>query len=178
MVQAWLALGLVSTVLCVGCAGSQQKILGQPVHQRVAILVSSSQEVDDTDHAGGVATLAETVSDGLKDHGIESQIYASKEDHPPAPRVELHVLFWREPATSATRLAAGGYVIPGLSVAALLTGGNRMIVECSVFLPGKDQPLFLKRYDKSHLPTLLTETDGTAAAASAGSAIVSDIANP
>jgi hypothetical protein len=173
-----LGLGLVVGVFGIGCGGAQQKLVGQPVHQRVAILVSTSQEVDDTDEAGGVATLSETVSAGLKEHGIDSQIYASKEDHPPAPRVELNVLFWRQPATSSRKLAAGGYVIPGLSVAALLVGGNRIIVECSVFLPGQEQRVFWKRFDKSHFPMMLSETDDTAAAESAGHSIVSEIVTP
>ncbi len=170
-------LGLSAAMFCVGCAGAQHEIRGQPMPptQSVAILVTTTPEVDDTDEAGGVATLAETVSEGLKQHGILSQIYTAKDGHPPAPRLELNVLFWRQPGTSSRKLAAGGYVIPGLSVAALVTGGNRMIVECSVFLPGHEQRVFWRRFDKSHLPMMLTETDDTAAAASAGNAIVGDV---
>jgi hypothetical protein len=66
-------------------------------------------------------------------------------------------------------------VVPGASVAALVTGGNQIIVDCSVFLPGKSQPVYRHRFNKSGMGIGLTETDGTAAASSAGEAIVSQV---
>jgi hypothetical protein len=67
----------LAAALCASCGGSQQMMLGRPMHQQVAIVMIISDEVNQADTGGGVATLAETVSDGLKEHGISSQIYAS-----------------------------------------------------------------------------------------------------
>jgi hypothetical protein len=119
--------------------------------------------------------LAETVSDGLKEHGIDSQIYASKYDHPKGPRVELNVLFWDGPNVNATAFKAAGYVIPVLSIAAIVTSTDRIIVDCRVFTPGHPKPLFHRTYDKSHLPLMNTENDNNGAAISAGEAIVDDL---
>ena len=170
-----VAIGVLAGLVCTDCATSQKIMIGRPVQQQVAILVSTSQEVNDADETGGVATLAETVSNGLKEHGMVSQIYASKYDHPAAPRIELNVLFWDEPGANSRKFAAAAYIVPGLGVAAFVTGFNRIIVDCTVYMPGQAQPAFHRRYDKTHPPLLLTETDGLASAASAGAAIVSDI---
>ena len=167
----------LAAALCVSCGGSQQMMLGHPMHEQVAIMVNISKEVNQADTGGGVATLAETVSDGLKEHGINSQIYASKYDHPKGTRVELNVLFWDGPGVNARKFDAAGYVIAPLSVVGVVTGTDHVIVDCRVFAPGRERPLFHRVYDKTHLPMMLTATDDNGAAISAGDAIVDDLVN-
>ena len=168
---------LAALGLCLGCGLAPQQLLGTPVHQRVSIMMTVSQEVADADQAGGVATLAETVSDRLKEQGIASQIYASKYDQadPKAPLIQLDVQFWSEPSSASKKFAAAGFVVPGLGLVALATGGNHIIVDCSVFFPGTKQRAFFRRYRSSGLASDLTGTDDTSSAENAGNAIARDI---
>jgi hypothetical protein len=165
-----LGLGSVALVLCTACGAARQQLMGQPVHQQVAILVSTSAEVNAADEAGGVATLAETVSDGLKELGIDSQIYASKYDHPKPPLIRLDVRYWRNPGNGLARDI--GRV--GLSI----DGGNGIIVDCSLYLPNRDKRVFFRRYERSGYGAFVSHTADTSSAASAGDAIVSDLSNP
>jgi hypothetical protein len=158
-----------------GCGAAHQKLVGQPVHQSVAILITTSDQVNAADDGGGVATLAEAVTDGLKENGIESQLYASKDDHPPAPRIELNVLYWHGTGAVSHKLAGAGLVVPVAGVAALATAGNKMVVDCAVFLPGRAEPAFSQRFEKWGLGLGWTATDGNAAANKVGEAIVGRI---
>ena len=137
-------IGLVS--LPFGCAAQQkQKIMGEPVHRPVAILVHISNEVNAADHAGGVAELVQTLQDGLKDEGIESDIYTADDDHPPPPRIELNVLYWQETnQTSRDLVLVGGL----LGVVGAFTGpNNRMVVDCGVFLEPRERRVLWQRFD-------------------------------
>lgn len=143
-----VAWGLVSA-LCVACTGcaAQQKLLGRPVPQKVAIVVRISDEVNAADKAGGVAELVQTISDGLKDDGIDSDIYTSPEDHPPPPRVELNVVFWSETTQDSRNLRAATPLAWPLGIAGDIAGpNNRMVVDCAVVLDPSGQRAFWQRF--------------------------------
>ena len=166
----------VACCVASGCA-SHQRLLGHPVpaHQPVAILVKVSDQVNLADDGGGVATLVETLSDELKENGIESQIYASNDDHPPPPRIELDVLYWHGTSRVSHKLAAASYVVPAVGVGSLATAGNRIVVDCQVFLTSTSQPAFKQRFDRWGLGLGWTQTDDNSAASKAGSAIAGRI---
>ncbi|MEP7051222.1 MAG: hypothetical protein ABJB12_12760 [Pseudomonadota bacterium] len=85
----WSLVVLLMAV-CTGCAATVSKsILGKPMRERMNILVRTSDEVNKTDNAGGVGQLVDTIFAGLREHGIDSQIYAAPDEHPHAPRIEL-----------------------------------------------------------------------------------------
>ena len=94
------ALGLAIVLGCVGCGAASQKILGQPVHRQVAIMVRISRQVDLADNAGGVAELVEAIEKGLKDEGLNSEVYgrgrspttaAHRAERAVLERTEFHV---------------------------------------------------------------------------------------
>jgi hypothetical protein len=167
--RAW-GLVLVVLALCNACGAARQQLLGEPVRQKVAILVSTSDEVNAADDAGGVATLAETVSRDLKELGIDSQIYASQYDHPKPPLIRLDVRYWHDPGSSSARVI--GYVLMGVS------GGNGIVVDCSLYLPNRDKRVFFRRYTRHGLAAFISEDEGTSSAAPAGSANVSHLTEP
>jgi len=146
-----------------------------PARQQVAIVIDVSEQVNAADQGGGAATLAETISDRLKEHGIESQIYTSKYDHPKPPRVDLFIRHWHGTSTSSRQAAAAGYVVPGASAYALAAGGNNIVVDCKVTLPSQEKPALFQRFEKSGMGIGLTANEDNAAAASAGEAIVDAI---
>ena len=169
-------------VLSVGCASGPSTLLDWkvPEHQPVAIMVSISDQVNASDETGGVATLAETISNRLKEHGIDSQIYASKYDHPKPPRIDVYISHWHAPSTAAHQASAGALLIgpvAGLlaasaasSAGSVAGGGNGIVVDCTVFLPNKPQPAFTQRFESTRY-----SQDDNASAESAGDAIVSAI---
>ena len=174
--MAWCA---ASGASLSACGAAHQSLVGYPVqHQRVSILVKINDQVNEADDGGGVATLADTVSAGLKENGIDSQIYASKYDQAPAPRIELSVVYWHGTSAISHKFAAASYIVPVAGAGALATAGNRIVVDCSVFLPGKVQPVYQRRFDHWGMGIGLTETDDTAAASKAGAAIVSKVLTP
>ncbi len=171
---------LVACVLGIasgGCAGPRQRLVGYPIapHRPVAILLDISDQVNAADQGGGVATLADTVSDELKENGIDSQLYTSKYDHPPAPRIELNVLYFHGTGRASHQFAAGSYVVPALGAGALVTAGNQIIVDCQVFLPGQAQPVFKRRFNRSGMGLGWSENDDNSSASKAGSEIVSAV---
>lgn len=122
-----------------------------------------------------MAALVDTLSDELKKNGIESDIYASKEDHPPPPRIELDVIYSRGTSRTSHQLAAAGTVVPGAAIVAVASSGNRMVVDCQVFLAGSEQPVFKQHFDESALGAAMTGADENAAASKAGSVIANRI---
>ena len=177
MAGALFRLGLLGLVAsCGGCGGARQNLVGYPLHhQRVSILIKISDQVNAADDDGGVATLAETVSAGLKENGIDSQIYASKYDEAPPPRIELNVLYWHGTSAVSHKWAAASVVVPLAGVGALATAGNHMVVDCSVFVPDKSVPVYEHRFDRFRMGTPMAGTSDLAAASSAGEAIVSAV---
>ena len=143
-------------------------------------MVSISDQVNAADEGGGVATLAETISNRLKEHGIDSQIYASKYDHPAPPVIDVYISHWHAPS-AGTHQAAGGAILLVPVVGALAAsatsaavsvagGGNGIVVDCTVFLPNQPKPAFAKRFEHSSW-----SNDDNASAESAGEAIVAAI---
>jgi hypothetical protein len=147
MTLSQLRTGLaVSFVFTATACAANQKILGQPVHRQVAIVVHISEEVNQADHAGGVAELVETIQDGLKDQGIDSEIYTAADDHPPPPRIELNVVYWSERNQSSRNLNAAGALVWPLGIAGEVVGpNNRMVVDCGVVLDASERRLFWQR---------------------------------
>src|ERR1700748_3045547 len=93
-----MASGMVLVLLSAGfgCASGPKTLLGYrvPERQQVAVVIDISDQVNQADDGGGGATLAETISDRLKDSGIDSQLYTSKYDHPKPPRIDVFVSYW------------------------------------------------------------------------------------
>lgn len=84
----WVAiLGLWLLSAC----GSSTKLLGHPVRRPIAIVVRISDEVAKNDDGGAVASLVDAMLDGLHERGLDGQVYAAPDEHPPAPRIEVRV---------------------------------------------------------------------------------------
>lgn len=159
---------------CEGCGAASQKILGQPVHRQVAIMVRISRQVDLADNAGGVAELVETIEKGLKDEGLTSEVYTAADDHPPPPRIELNVLFWSERNSTSSQLRDAGSLLPLLGIAADMVGpDNRMVVDCDVYLADNGRPSFRQRF--VGVGKVFGERDDAAAGGSAAAQILSKI---
>ena len=174
---ARFVLGGLCGMVHLSCAGApRQRLVGYPLpaHQPLAIVIEISDQVNAADDGGGVATLADTVSDELKKNGIMSQLYFAK-DHPPPPRVELNVRYWHGTRRISHQLAAAGMVVPAVGLGALPTAGNQMIVDCRVILPGSPEPAFKRRFDTSAFGMGWTENDDNSSATKAGAEIVDAI---
>jgi len=176
LVGKWV-LGCLLGGVQLSCAGgAHQRLVGYPLppHQPLAIVIEISDQVNAADDGGGVATLADTVSDELKKNGIMSQLYFAK-DHPPPPRVELNVRYWHGTPRISHQLAAAGMLVRPVGLGALLTAGNQMIVDCRVILPGSPEPAFKRRFDTSAFGVGWTENDDNSSATKAGAQIVDAI---
>ena len=149
--RSWLGCGMIAVELaCGGCTGAQQqpRIMGQAVHQQVAIVVRISDQVNDADNAGGVAVLVEGIEAGLKEHGMWSEVYTARDDNPPPPRIELNVVYWSERSKTAKDLGAAGTLLAPLAIASMAVGpANRMVVDCAVMLSAGEPALFSGRID-------------------------------
>ncbi len=156
----------VAVVSVLGCASGPVTLAGYKVPQRqqVAIVIDVSDQVNKTDDGGGVATLAETMTNRLKEHGIESQLYTSKYDHPKPPRVDVFVSYYHGTPT-AVRWA-------GMLA---LTAINKIVLDCKVTLPGQDKPVFARHFENTSMPSAVKENDDNAAAESAGEDIIDAI---
>jgi hypothetical protein len=170
---------VVISALCVACTvtgcAAQQKILGRPVQQKVAIVVRISDEVNAADNAGGVAELVQTIADGLKDHGMYSDIYTSADDHPPPPRIELNVVYWSETSDVSRSLTAATAVALPLGIAGGIVGpDNRMVVDCAVVLDSSGQRLFWQRITAGKA-LHMGDPDEASAGGNAGSQILGKI---
>jgi len=149
-----------------------------PKRQQVAIVLDISDQVNEADQGGGVATLAETISERLKEQGIDSQLYTSKYDHPKPPRVDVFVSYWHGSPNSAHSLQAVNVVTPLAGPLTMAAAYNNIILDCKVSLPGQDKPVFSRHFEKSGFGMGSSENDGNAAAESAGNAIVDAILKP
>jgi len=178
-----LALLLVGTVL--GCASGPVTLVGYkvPKRQQVAVVIDISDQVNEADQGGGVATLADTITDRLKEHGIDSQLYSSKYDHPKPPRVDVFVSYWHGTPSSARGVqgasAAATLAVPvaGIVAGPIAMGmsANNIIVDCKVTLPGQNEPVFSQHFEKTGFGSGSSENSDNAAAESAGDAIVDAI---
>lgn len=168
-----------------GCASGPVTLVGYrvPPRQQVAIVIDISEQVNEADQGGGVATLADTISERLKEHGIESQLYTSKYDHPKPPRVDVFVDHWHGTASGAHHAQGASMVAVGVAPVAGLVAGpitmamnyNSIIVDCKVIVPGQDKPVFSRRFEQSAFGSGSNVNGDNAAAESAGDAIVDAI---
>lgn len=171
--------------LSLGCASGPVTLLGYkvPKRQQVAIVIDISDQVDEADQGGGVATLADTITDRLKEHGIESQLYSSKYDHPKPPRVDVFVSHWHGAAVTAHGVqgasAATHAVAPVAGLVAapvgLALGYNSIVLDCKVTLPGDDKPAFSRHFEKGGFSSGASANGDNSAAESAAEAIVDAI---
>ncbi|HYQ29864.1 MAG TPA: hypothetical protein VER04_21695 [Polyangiaceae bacterium] len=161
--------GSAVAVAVLGCASGPVKLVGYQVPQRqqVAIVIDISEQVNQADDSGAVATLAETVASRLKENGIDSQLYASKYDHPKPPRVDIFVSNWRGTPT----LSHLGAVVGPLG----LDAWNKIVVDCKVTLPGQDKVAFSQHFEHTSLAMTGSTDQDLAAAESVGDAIVNAI---
>lgn len=163
--RAWLGRGFLLIVvgLALGCSSGPMTLVGYrvPQRQQVAITIDISKQVDKEDDGGGVSTLAETITDGLKEHGIDSQLYTSKYDHPKPPRIDIFVSYYH--GTPKATHWAGVFAGDPFS---------KMVVDCTVTLPGQDKPVFARHFEHTSMAVALRENDDNAAAESVGEQIV------
>lgn len=182
-----LGSGLVflSVGLALGCASGPVTLVGYkvPKRQQVAIVIDISDQVNEADQGGGIATLADTISDRLKEHGIDSQLYTSKYDHPKPPRVDVFVSYWHGTPSSAHGAQAGSAAATlAVPVAGIIAGPiamaasyNNIILDCTVALPGQAKPVFSQHFEKTGFGSSSSVNGDNAAAESAGDAIVDAI---
>ncbi|HYQ02596.1 MAG TPA: hypothetical protein VER96_28180 [Polyangiaceae bacterium] len=186
--MAKFGVALLVAVAALGCASGPMTLVGYkvPRRQQVAIVIDVSDQVNQADQGGAIATLADTITDRLKEHGIDSQLYTSKYDHPKPPRVDVFISYWHGSPKAAHdgQAISGGAALgnalvgPAALVAAPVAIGmayNNVIVDCKVTLPGKDMPVFTRHFEKSGFGGWGSENDANGAAESAGNAIVAAI---
>jgi hypothetical protein len=154
-----------------------------PPRQQVAIVIDISDQVNEADQGGGVATLADTITERLKEEGIDSQLYTSKYDHPKPPRVDVFVSHWNGTAASSHAVrggsAAAAAVAPATGIVggplALATSYNNIVVDCKVTLPGQDKPVFTRHFEKGGFASGASANGDNSSAESAADAIVDAI---
>jgi len=171
--------------LILGCASGPVTLVGYrvPRRQQVAIVLDISDQVNEADQGGGIATLADTITDRLKEHGIDSQLYTSKYDHPTPPRVDVFVSHWQGPASSARAVngasaaAVAAAPVVGIVAAPLAFANSytNIALDCKVTLPGQDRPVFSRHFESSGFASSSSENSGNGAAESVGDAIVDAI---
>ena len=166
MARGRFCLGVVLVASALGCSSGPMTLVGYkvPKRQQVAIVIDISSQADKQDDGGGVATLADAITDSLKEHGIDSQLYSSKYDHPKPPRVDIFVSYYHgtPPAVRWAGLLA-------------LSAVNKIVLDCKVTLPGQDKATFSRHFERTSMPSSLTENADNAAAESVGEEIVDAI---
>jgi hypothetical protein len=168
---------LLAVTVCCGCAGTvKQSVLCHPMRQRISVVVRTSKEVNKTDEAGGVGTLVDTVLAGLREHGIENDIYAAPDEHPHAPRIELHVLYWSQRSSTSHDFQAAGMglaavpVVGGIVSLGGLGSNNAIVVVCKVYLADDAPSAFAERFSASSM-----SDDATGVAETVGEEIVDEV---
>ena len=175
-VRAGIVLGFLLSAL--GCASGPRTLRGYkvPERQQVAIVLDISDQVNAADQGGGVATLADTLSNRLREAGIDSQLYTSKYDHPHAPRVDLYVRHWQTTPESSRNAARLGALVPAVGVYSLVTWSpNEIVVDCSVTLAEQAKPTYSRRFTDTVLISGSSENSGNIAAENAANAIADEI---
>jgi hypothetical protein len=94
------------------------------------------------------AALVEKVVEGLTERGVDNQLFAADDDHPPAPRIELWVEKW-DIGDRGSR-AGAGFAFGVLGQAA--TAGGYSVV-CRIYRDGDEAPAFVRRYSGAILGT-------------------------
>jgi hypothetical protein len=117
-------------------------IMGQPVKKEVAVLLRVLKDTDG-DQFGGIAAIAETVTDGLTKRGIANQLYAANDDHPGTPRIEIWVSKW---TAGDSDLQTTGRVVGGIVGAAIGgAGAGEYKVSVKVYRQGDAEAVCVRR---------------------------------
>jgi hypothetical protein len=146
------------------------------MRQRINVVVRTSKEVNQTDDAGGVGTLVDTVLAGLREHGIASDIYAAPDEHPHAPRIELHVLYWSQRSGASHDFQAAGLglapvpFVGGIISLGAFGSNNAIVVVCKVYLADHAPSVFTERFSSSSFAD-----DATGVAETVGERIVDEV---
>jgi hypothetical protein len=141
--------------LATSCASQPApRLLGQPVKEEVAVLVRISDAAVETDVSGGTAGLVDGVTRSLDERGVQNRVFAAKDEHPPAPRIELWVEQWNAGdgtdqvvapvATEASGQAVAG--LGGLSLVGVIATAGEYSVVCRVYAKDGDPPARVRRY--------------------------------
>ena len=170
---------ILSLALTSAC-GSSAKLLGHPVHHPIAIVVRVSDDVANNDDGGAVASMVDAMLDGLRKRGLDGQVYAAPDEHPPAPRIEVRV-GTADPGNSARRRAGAVTAIGGALARApvvgvagaivSLSGAGSVRIECWVYEEGKSEPSFHDSYSR----VLLGDNEAASAGESLGNAIMNSV---
>jgi hypothetical protein len=161
--------------------GSSTKLLGHPIHQPIAIVVRVSDEVANNDDGGAVAAMVDAMVDGLRQRGLDGQVYAAPDEHPPAPRIEVRV-GTADPGSSerrgAGKLAAVGGALGRAPIVGFvggvlwMSGAGSVQIDCWVYEEGRSRPSFHESYSR----TLLGDSKSAASAGeSLGRAIMESV---
>ena len=165
----WLSFALVAAMSELSCSSGPVTLVGYkvPPRQQVALVIDISDQVNKDDNGGGIATLADAMTNRLKDHGIDSQLYTSKYDHPKPPRIDVFVSYYH--GTPRAFRWAGLLAVDAL---------NKIVLDCKVTLPHQDEPVFVRHFQKTKWPTAMGENAENAAAASVGEEIIDAVLKP
>jgi hypothetical protein len=151
----YLGTGLLLALAATGCASqSAPTLLGQPVEKEVAVLVRMSDAAAEIDVSGGTAGLVDGVTRGLDERGMQNQVFAANDEHPPAPRIELWVEQWNAGAgteqvgaTVGTEVAGQAVAgVPGLGLVGAIAAAGEYSVLCRVYAKDGDPPVRVHRY--------------------------------
>ena len=142
-------------------------------HQPVAVVLRVSSVAAQQDDEGGAAAMIGAVVEQLREAGVDTRIYASSDDNPPPPRIDLFVREWstgNRPLRRALGAASRASIVAGVASLALAKGYD---VVCRVYHEKGAPAVFSKDYSG----TILSSSDDASAAAgeSLGNGIVSDV---
>ncbi|HET7538432.1 MAG TPA: hypothetical protein VFK05_01125 [Polyangiaceae bacterium] len=90
-------------------------------------------------------------------HGIDSQLYTSKYDHPKPPRVDVFVSYWHGSFGGARAAQAVNAITPLAGPFTMAASYSGIILDCKVTLPGQEKPVFSQHFEKSGFGSGSTE---------------------
>ncbi|HTQ03457.1 MAG TPA: hypothetical protein VMI54_06355 [Polyangiaceae bacterium] len=155
----------------VACASGPRVIMGQPIKKQVAVLLHVTD--GSGDRFGGIAALADTVTDGLTKRGIDNQLYAADDDHPGTPRIEIWITRWglgNADLRAAGRGLAAASGIVGVVMQSAGAGEIEMTVK--IFREGDTAPACVRKHTGSADPDDPSST--VSAGEGLGSTVLSD----
>lgn len=120
--------------------------MGQPVRRPIAVVVRVSDQAAKTDDMGGTAALVETLTAGLEERGLRTQLFMREDDNPPGPRIEVNIEKW-DPGDLQRRTGAAlaTAVTPFGGFAAIGAAGAYSVL-CTIVREGESRPALQRRY--------------------------------
>ncbi|HEY4160417.1 MAG TPA: hypothetical protein VGM29_20030 [Polyangiaceae bacterium] len=154
--------------------GSSHRLVGYPVQKRVVIYVELNQQVIEADNEGATAAVVDSLMNGLREHGMDSEIRTSADGPvPPGPRVELHFQHWNAGSAATRRGADVATAAVGLPAAVVeIAAMGSLEVDCRVFPEASSDEAAFKR----HYSRIVMGSESTSSAESLGSDIARDVA--